>query len=556
MRQRVCVLSLCLLMAGCSSNSPFHSPSSPTSPLVTPGPLIVSIPQPPTSSAVSPTTTAEAVAVDRPAATLAPFAPVIVAEEGDGIEAPDRFDVELVSHVETAGPALDVVVDGDYAYVADAEVGLQVVDVGGIRGLSGLTAPFSNVVGEKPPGLAVAQKRDVYLDAQGTPGPGRGARARRLALQDDLVYFVGGGALLIVDVSDHPAPRTAGRLDLGGAGSALDVAVAEDHAYVASGVGGVRIIDTSDPTAPSEVSAWVPEDTHVQGVAVGDGTLYAAASGAGLRIVDVSDPLQPVEKASLAVPLHAWDAELLVNNLYVAWNMRGIGGRRGACGSGVTLVDVGVPETPEEAGQYCDPGGQGVSDVAIDGRTIYVAAGHRGVRVLDFSNRNAPIEIGHYDTPGDAVRVVMKGNRLYVADREGGLFILRFTPNGFPANEDGTIRVGISQPSYALRERIEVELVMLAERVMLQGACDWWFERETARGWERVGSCPKSALTDEPTWHQRGERVRISLPTSDTDNVYTYNYNLTPGVYRYVQRYGTRGGSSACPSPPFEIVAD
>lgn len=543
MRQRVCVLSLCLLMAACSSRPMFRSPPSPISPLITPGPSTVSIAQPPRAG-------------DRPAATMTPFASVIVAEKGDDVQAPDRFDVALVSHVETVGAAMDVAVEGDYAYVADAEVGLQVVYVGGIRGLSELSTPLSKGVVGSPPGLAVADEGDVQPDSQARPRPGRGAQARRLTVRDDFLYIVGGGALDIVDVSDPRAPRTAGRLDLRPANEALDVAVAENYAYVASGTSGVRIIDTSDPTVPYEVSAWIPEDAHVQGLLAADGTLYVAASGAGLRIVDVSDPLQPVEKASLAVPLHAWDAELLVNNLYVAWNMRGIGGRRGACGSGVTLVDVGVPETPEEAGQYCDPGGQGVSDVAIDGRTIYVAAGHRGVRVLDFSNRNAPIEIGHYDTPGDALRIQLDGDTLYVADGDGGLFALRYTPNGFPANEDENISVGISQRLYALSERIEVEIVILSEGIILHGPCDWWFERKGDEGWEKVGACPQTAFTDEPFFPRQGERIRISLPTSDTDNVYTYNYSLTPGIHRYAQTYSTRVGLLTLYSPPFEIVTD
>ncbi|MFO7742027.1 MAG: hypothetical protein R6X31_06920 [Anaerolineae bacterium] len=515
----------------------------------------MSTPQAPTVSATSPTTTAGAAAGDRLAATPTPFAPLIVAKGGGDVEAPDRFDVELVSHVETVGAALDVAVEGDYAYVADAEVGLQVVDVGGIRGLGGLTTPLSNGVGGRPPGLAVAHEREVQPDAHGKPPPGRGARARRLTLEDDFVYIAGGSALDIVDVSDPLAPRTAGRLDLGGAGSALDVAVAENHAYVATGTSGVRIIDTSDPSAPFQVGAWIPEHAYVQGLAVADGILYAAASDAGLFIVDVSDPVRPVEKASLEVPLQAWGVELVGNTLFVTWNLRAAGGGPSRpCGSGVTLVGVYDPETPEANGRYCHPSRQGVSDVAVAivERTMYVAAGDRGVRVLDFSNRNAPIEIGHYDTPGDALSIRSEDDTLYVADGGGGLFVLRYTPNGFPANEDENIRVGISQRSYALSERIEVEIVVLSEQVVLAGPCDWWFERKTDEGWEKVGEC--QPLSDHEPWPVgQGKRIRTSLPTSRTDRAYHYHYELTPGIYRYVRTYWTLPDSSTIYSPPFEV---
>jgi hypothetical protein len=517
-----------------------------TSPLSTPKASIL-----PTPSAPPPTPTSQ------PTVTPTAFPPVIVAQKGGEAGPADRWDVELISHVQTVGAAMDVAVSGDYAYVADAEVGLQVVDLAALSGLAGSAATEAGPPRRKAPGLGMRVDPHRRVGPAVEPLPGKGVRARRLALQDDLAYLVGWGALQVVDISDPEAPQVVGLLPIEDGAAALDVAVVGDHAYVAGGRGGVRVIDVSDPAAPTEVSAFVPDDVYVGGLAAAGDSLYAAASGAGLIVVDVSNPRHPVELARHATPLPAWDVEVFVNWLFVSWNLRGAaGGPARACGSGVTVLDVRPREAPETMGTYCDPGREGVADVAFADGIMIAAAGERGVRVLDTANWSAPIEVGFYDTPGDAVRVVMKGNRLYVADREGGLFILRFTPNGFPANEDGTIRVGISQPSYALRERIEVELVMLAERVMLQGACDWWFERETARGWERVGSCPKSALTDEPTWHQRGERVRISLPTSDTDNVYTYSYNLTPGVYRYVQRYGTRGGSSMCPSPPFEIVAD
>jgi len=40
----------------------------------------------------------------------------------------------------------------------------------------------------------------------------------------------------------------------------------------------------------------------------------------------------------------------------------------------------------------------------------------------------AQVEVGFYDTPGDAYGVVVMGNYAYVADGGGGLVILRFAP--------------------------------------------------------------------------------------------------------------------------------
>jgi len=67
-------------------------------------------------------------------------------------------------------------------------------------------------------------------------------------------------------------------------GGALGVAVVGSTAYVAAGSGGLRIIDVSDPTAPSEVGAY---DTpgSASGVAVLGSTVYVADGDGGLLIL-------------------------------------------------------------------------------------------------------------------------------------------------------------------------------------------------------------------------------------------------------------------------------
>jgi hypothetical protein len=368
-----------------------------------------------------------------------------VAEPADHAVPHDSRDVELLGHVETVGPALDVTVSGAYAYVADGDVGLQVVDVAAVSDLTGPALPRAKPSRPRPPGLGVGYDARRGAGPPREPPPGKGVRARRLAVEDDLLYLVGWGALQIVDISDPRAPRALGALPMEGL-APLDVAVAGGYAYVAQGTGGVRIVDVSDPAAPAAVAAFAPEDAFIAGLAVGDGYLYAAASGAGLRIVDVSDPHHPVEEASHPTPLPAWDVELVGRRAFVVWNLRGAGGGPPrACASGVTVVDVHSPAVPEELGRTCDPSGQGVSDVAVDGQILYAAAGERGIRVLDVSHPRAPVDVGFYDTPGDALRVAPHDGQAYAADGEGGLFILRFTPDGFPANGDESLRGGSSR---------------------------------------------------------------------------------------------------------------
>ena len=50
--------------------------------------------------------------------------------------------------------------------------------------------------------------------------------------------------------------------------------------------------------------------------------------------------------------------------------------------------------------------------------------------MIDVSNPRAPVELGAYDTPGEAVGVAVVEGYAYIADGAGGLVILRY---GAPA---------------------------------------------------------------------------------------------------------------------------
>ena len=57
----------------------------------------------------------------------------------------------------------------------------------------------------------------------------------------------GPRGLHIIDVSDPSSPTNVGQLNT--PGFAFDVAVADNHAYVADGQPGLRIFDVSDPSS-------------------------------------------------------------------------------------------------------------------------------------------------------------------------------------------------------------------------------------------------------------------------------------------------------------------
>ena len=114
---------------------------------------------------------------------------------------------------------------GDYAYVADAYSGLQVIDV------------------SNPQAPALAGSYD-------TPGEARG-----VAVAGDYAYVADwSSGLQVIDVSNPQAPHspeaTTRRVQARG------VAVAGDYAYVADWSSGLQVIDVSNPQAPALAGSY------------------------------------------------------------------------------------------------------------------------------------------------------------------------------------------------------------------------------------------------------------------------------------------------------------
>ena len=51
-----------------------------------------------------------------------------------------------------------------------------------------------------------------------------------------------------------------------------------------------------------------------------------------------------------------------------------------------------------------------------------------GLRIIDIADPASPVEVGFYDTPGDARGVVVSGSYAYVADADSGLRVIRLLP--------------------------------------------------------------------------------------------------------------------------------
>jgi hypothetical protein len=182
---------------------------------------------------------------------------VVVADFSDPV-----YPVEL-GRALTPGVTKGIIVRDDYAYIADGQWGLRVIDVGDHNSM---------------PEVSSLQIGD---------------NAKRLALWDEYALVAGEwSGLCIVDMSDPSSPSQVGYYD--SPEGTADVAVNDSFAYVAAWGGGLRILDISDPSTPSEVGSWDTQG-YALGIAVEGNHAYVADGSDGLRIIDVTDPSSPYE---------------------------------------------------------------------------------------------------------------------------------------------------------------------------------------------------------------------------------------------------------------------
>jgi hypothetical protein len=68
-----------------------------------------------------------------------------------------------------------------------------------------------------------------------------------------------------------------------------------------------------------------------------------------------------------------------------------------------------------------------IQDVSIVGNRAFVTMGESGLAIVDIANKDAPLYLNHYDTPGFAKGVFMTATTAYVADGFSGLLALEIS---------------------------------------------------------------------------------------------------------------------------------
>ena len=320
----------------------------------------------------------------------------------------DPTALREVGGLDTPGQTTDVAIAANFAYLADGDAGLRIVDISDPSrprevGFANTRQAALSVVLLDHFAL-VADRRGVSVfDVSAPAAPTAVASSDLGGVACDLALT--GATLLVADITAvalfnvaNPALPTP-LANLATAHRAEGVSVVGSHAFVADGMGHLRVLDVSDPARPREIASMPQVGNAVAVTIVGD-YAYVYDSWYGLRVFEVSRPNDPQE----------------VSGAPAVWGPATVAGRYAFVSSGeagLVVVDVGDPTNPTVL-STCDTPGQALSTV-VDGKYVYVADGAAGLQFVDASNPVTPVIVATVSTPGPALDLAKLGSHLFVA---------------------------------------------------------------------------------------------------------------------------------------------
>jgi hypothetical protein len=258
-----------------------------------------------------------------------------------------------------------------------------------------------------------------------------------------LAYIGAYGGLFIVDVSNPSAPVEIGAInywrpdrwivvrDVVVEGGLAYLAFEGTQGYPRQHIGGLRVVDVSDPTAPVDIGVF-EDSVRANGLAVVDNLAYLTVSDnplplggpppypeiepPGLRVIDVANPAAPVQVGNvelLSGPIQSYsyptEVEVVGDLAYIADT------------AGLRTVDVSDATAPVDI-DLAASSGRPYSLAVVDGLAYVTSVIYRGgLSVFDLSDPRTPIEIGFLQLLDGALDVAVEGETAYVADDEAGL---------------------------------------------------------------------------------------------------------------------------------------
>ncbi len=309
----------------------------------------------------------------------------------------------------------------------------------------------------------------------------------------------------------------------------------EPYVYVAGATttDGVHILDVSDPAHPAEIGRYAPgyyiHDCHVRG-----NHLFAAAFyHSTIDIVDITDKTNPALVTQLPIPggaVHSATSSIDGDYLFIASEQDGLPGR---------IWHIGDLDNPYEVATYTANPASLVHNPYVRDHFAYVAHNTEGLRVVDLSDPEVPVEVGYYDTydgPSGGFNGLWSAcpyfpsGRIIGGNREDGLYVWQF--NGQRAGRFyGTVTDSLTgAPLYQATVTLEEQAVVLTPDATFKGGAlpGSYTLQVTAPGY-----LPKTIILDLAAADQLQLAVALAPEVSNTGSIApTDSVVLAPNPFR------------------------
>jgi len=295
-------------------------------------------------------------------------------------------NLDLIETIPLGGEAREVTSGGGYAYVTGSRCALWIVDSSG------------NLVIELP-----------LLDEP------RGA----VLYGNYLMVAAGNSGIQVVDVSNPSVPRTETNIVTTGYVTAVDVVGTTAYATsVNEGVGFLDVIDVATVTSPGLLETYSgfsePLDIKVAG-----NFAYVADGIGEIRMVDLVNK----QMSSMDVPDPARVVKLTIDDGYLY-----CADAKDSDGKGdVHVYDITTPGSPILQSTVSASQMKAPKDVAVAGEYAFVADGFNGIHVLDVFDKAACEYVRTSGVPGFTrdLCVNSSGDWVYVSEANVGLSIVK-----------------------------------------------------------------------------------------------------------------------------------
>ena len=315
--------------------------------------------------------------------------------------------------------AHDVIVVGNYAYVADRSVWTgEYLEPGGMRTVD-VSSPVdpisvSNLTGDIW-AIAVSTERAYIanydpindnansLDGVSLKDPAEPQLISQFAVPSSIyppmvtsgssLYLVNQG-LTRMDLANPVQPRLVWNLQLPGdtyfPGMLTGLAISGDYAYVGAGSGGLHVVDLHDAQRPRRV---VTLDHEAYDVAASGNLAFISELYGGLSLVDISDPTAPTVLSTVTGNWSVSDMQVAGDYLYVA-------NYAYPSTSALLIYDISDPTNPVQIGSF-NTGTESPRHVEVKGQWAYLGVGTLSgtLVILDISDPANPQSVSQLDLP-------------------------------------------------------------------------------------------------------------------------------------------------------------